>query len=176
MRRLQALLLLLLLSLPALAGDGPEPGQAAPGFSLQDQNGQWHALADYRGQWVVLYFYPKDDSPGCTKEACTFRDDVLKLRAAGAQVLGLSLDDVKSHEAFAAKYHLPFPLLADDHETVADQYGVLRSLIFFHYASRQTFLIGPDGAVAKRYRDVDPKENSGQVLADLAGLKTAAPH
>jgi peroxiredoxin Q/BCP len=176
MRSFRALLVLLLLSLPAFAADGPAPGQAAPAFNLQDQNGQWHTLADYHGQWVVLYFYPKDDSPGCTKEACTFRDDVLKLHAAGAQVLGVSLDDVKSHEAFAAKYHLPFPLLADSDEKVAGQYGVLRSLIVFHYASRQTFLIGPDGVVAKRYRDVDPKENSGQVLADLAGLKAAAPN
>src|SRR4030095_9397945 len=95
------------------ADAGPADGQAAPEFRLQDQKGNWHALGQYSGRWVVLYFYPKDFTPGCTKQVCTFRDDVIALKKAGAQVLGVSLDDVKSHAEFAEKYHGPFPLLSD---------------------------------------------------------------
>lgn len=146
-------------------------GQTAPNFKLQDQNGTWHTLEQYRGHWVVLYFYPKDETPGCTTEACTFRDDILKFQALGVQVLGVSLDDVDSHAAFAAKYHLPFPLLADSDRKVAGSYGVLSSFLgLWHYARRETFLVDPEGRIARHYRGVDPKANAGQVLADLAGL------
>ncbi|MGH8042505.1 MAG: peroxiredoxin [Rudaea sp.] len=171
-------LILALLAVPMLSvlaadtpASGPQVGQAAPDFKLQDQNGDWRTLAQYRGQWVVLYFYPKDFTPGCTSEVCTFRDDVHKLRKAGAQVLGVSLDDVKSHADFAAKYHVPFPLLADNTQAVAKTYGVYAEHMGFHYARRETFLIDPQGKIAKHYTDVDPKANSGQVLADLAALK-----
>lgn len=180
MQRLtQMLLALALLATPlfALAADAPasapQDGQAAPDFKLQDQKGDWHTLAQYRGQWVVLYFYPKDFTPGCTTEVCTFRDDVLKLRKAGAQVLGVSLDDVKSHAEFAEKYHVPFPLLSDNKQVAAKTYGVLTSHLGMAYARRETFLINPQGIIAKHYTDVDPKENSAQVLADLAKLKAA---
>lgn len=154
----------------------PAVGAAAPAFKLQDQKGQWHALEQFRGKWVVLYFYPKDDTPGCTTEVCTFRDDVLKLRKAGAEVLGVSLDDVKSHAAFAAKYHVPFPLLSDNTQATAKAYGVLSysEKMKMSYAKRETFLIDPSGKVAKHYVGVDPKENSGQVLIDLAALKNGA--
>lgn len=155
----------------ALAGDEPAIGSAAPDFRLQDQNGTWRSLDQYRNQWVVLYFYPKDDTPGCTTEACTFRDDILKLHQAGAEVLGVSEDDVSSHAEFAAKYHLPFPILADADHQVARRYGVLATILFFHYARRETFLLDPQGRVARHYADVDPKANSGQVLADLAALR-----
>jgi thioredoxin-dependent peroxiredoxin len=150
---------------------GPADGAAAPSFKLQDQKGDWHTLNQYQGKWVVLYFYPKDDTPGCTTEVCTFRDDVAKLHKAGAEVLGVSLDDVKSHAAFAEKYHVPFPLLSDNTQTTAKSYGVLTSKMTFTYAKRETFLIDPSGKIAKHYKDVDPKENSGQVLTDLAALK-----
>src|SRR5262249_8956745 len=151
----------------------PQDGQAAPEFKLQDQNGKWHTLADNRGKWVVLYFYPKDFTPGCTTEVCTFRDDVHKLRKAGAEVLGVSLDDVESHAKSAEKYHVPFALLADTDKSVAKAYGVLTfsEKMNLSYAKRETFLIDPSGKIAKHYANVDPKENSGQVLADLDQLK-----
>lgn len=153
---------------------GPVVGQSAPDFRLQDQKGDWHTLAAERGKWVVLYFYPKDFTPGCTTEVCTFRDDIVALRKAGADVFGVSLDDVKSHAEFAEKYHVPFRLLSDADQSTAKAYGVLTSKLGVHYARRETFLIDPQGVVAKRYADVDPKENSKQVLADLAALKKDA--
>ena len=175
MRRLS---LLLVLSLSLLFGTvsaafaaTPQPGQAAPDFRLQDQNGHWRTPADYRGHWLVVYFYPKDFTPGCTTEVCTFRDDIAKLREAGADVIGVSLDDVESHAKFAQKYRVPFPLLADSEHEVSKAYGVLSSTVGFHYARRTTFLIDPQGKVAKVYEDVDPEKNSAQVLRDLASLK-----
>lgn len=179
MQRLTTLLFALMFLLPfatraAAPAAGPQDGQSAPAFRLQDQKGDWHTLEQYRGRWVVLYFYPKDFTPGCTTEVCTFRDDVLKLHKAGAEVLGVSLDDVKSHAEFAGKYHVPFPLLSDAKQETATAYGVLASHLGFTYARRETFLIDPSGKVARHYQDVDPKQNSAQVLADLAVLKQAA--
>jgi thioredoxin-dependent peroxiredoxin len=181
MRRLTLMFCAMAMSMPAallFAADEPAPaaaqpqdGQAAPEFKLQDQKGDWHTLGQYHGKWVVLYFYPKDDTPGCTTEVCTFRDDVLKLHKAGAEVLGVSLDDTKSHAQFAEKYHVPFPLLADSDQVAAKEYGVLATHLTFVYARRETFLIDPQGKIAKHYKDVDPKENSTQVLTDLAALK-----
>lgn len=165
-----ALILALTLALPAFA-DAPADGTAAPEFKLQDQKGQWHTLADHKGKWIVLYFYPKDDTPGCTTEACNFRDQVFKLREAGADVLGVSLDDVKSHAEFAEKYKLPFPLLADTNKDASKAYGVLTSTLGFSHAKRETFIISPKGLVAKHYEGVDPKVNAQQVLADLETLK-----
>lgn len=175
MRRLARFLALSLLCAfvaPAFAA-GPQVGQTAPTFRLQDQAGHWRSPADYHGHWLVLYFYPKDFTPGCTTEVCTFRDDIAKLRQAGADVVGVSLDDVKSHAEFAEKYHVPFPLLADADRTVATTYGVLTSRMGMHYAKRTTFLIDPQGRIAKVYTDVDPEKNSAQVLADLDTLKAA---
>jgi len=177
MRRLSLLLMLTLLlglATPVLADAPsalPQVGQSAPDFRLQDQNGKWHTPADHRGRWLVLYFYPKDFTPGCTTEVCTFRDDIAKLRQAGADVVGVSLDDVKSHAEFAAKYHVPFPLLSDADSKTAQAYGVLTSKLGFKYARRTTFLIDPQGKIAKIYQDVDPEKNSAQVLADLNTLK-----
>jgi peroxiredoxin Q/BCP len=155
----------------AAAPAGPAVGDAAPDFRLQDQKGEWHTLAGERGRWVVLYFYPKDFTPGCTTEVCTFRDDIVKLRRAGADVLGVSLDDVKSHAEFADKYHVPFRLLSDADGSTAEAYGVLTSRGGMRHARRETFLIDPQGTVVRRYVDVDPEKNSGQVLADLATLR-----
>lgn len=178
MKRFLVLLALLFAvgAAPAFAADvaaptGPMVGQAAPDFHLQDQKGDWHTLAQERGKWTVLYFYPKDFTPGCTTEVCTFRDDIVALRKAGADVFGVSLDDVKSHAEFAEKYHVPFRLLSDADQSVAKEYGVLTSKLGMSYARRETFLIDPNGVVVKRYKDVDPKENSKQVLTDLAALK-----
>lgn len=160
---------------PAQAGDSqPAVGDAAPEFRLQDQNNSWHTLEDYRGQWVVLYFYPKADTPGCTTEACAFRDDIFKFKKIGAKVMGVSLDDVASQKEFADKYHLPFPLLSDAQQQTAMDYGVMRNLGLAKYAKRQTFIISPEGRIAAHYEKVDPDKHSGQVLADLERLMKAA--
>lgn len=169
--------LLGLSAIPAFAGikvGNPQVGQVAPAFHLEDQNGHWHTPADYQGHWLVLYFYPNDFTPGCTTEVCAFRDDVVKLRQAGADVVGVSVDGVKSHAELAAKYHVPFPLLSDINRQVAINYGVLTSAIGLHFAKRTTFLIDPHGKIARIYRDVDPEKNAAQVLSDLNTLKKAA--
>ena len=171
MIRLRLLVLLVFFGAgPMALAASPEEGQPAPTFRLQDQNNQWHELESYLGSWVVLFFYPKADTPGCTTEACEFRDNIFAFEKAGATVMGISLDDVKSQKDFADKYSLPFPLLSDAQHVVADAYGVLGSFGPMKVAKRHTFLIGPDGAVAKHYAKVDPKTHSKEVLADLQGL------
>lgn len=168
-RRLASLLALLgLHTAPAAALD---TGQPAPAFQLTDQSGTTRSLADYRGQWVVLYFYPKDDTPGCTTEACNFRDDLPMLRNLNVQILGVSVDDATSHARFADKFHLPFPLLADTTGEVARQYEALTSFGPFKFAKRQTFLIDPEGRLAKIYRDVKASTHSREILQDLKQLQ-----
>ena len=166
------LIALLLAAWPAAASD-VEPGKPAPDFELVDQDGNLHSLEDYRDRWVVLYFYPKNGTPGCTTEACEFRDDVFAFRDLNAQILGVSLDDAASHKAFAEKHGLPFPLLADTDGSVAETYGVKTRMFGLTVAKRQTFIIAPDGTVAKHYTSVKPATHSTQVLADLETL--AAP-
>jgi peroxiredoxin Q/BCP len=146
-------------------------GEPAPDFELVDQKGQLHSIEDYRGKWVVLYFYPKDGTPGCTTEACEFRDNIFAFRDANCQILGVSLDDEESHKAFAEKHGLPFPLLADTNGTAADAYGVKSRILGMTLAKRQTFLIDPEGNVAKHYDKVDPEAHTAQVLADLEKLR-----
>lgn len=173
MRTLALALGLLALASAALAKDAAPPpavGAAAPAFRLQDQTGAWRSLSDYSGKWLVLYFYPKDFTPGCTTEVCAFRDEIAKVREAGAEVVGVSLDDVSSHEAFAKKHRVPFALLADVDKSTARAYGVLTSRGPIHYARRDTFVIDPHGKIAVHYQGVDPAKNVGQVLADLARL------
>jgi peroxiredoxin Q/BCP len=147
---------------------GPLEGATAPPFRLQDQAGQWHTLADYRGQWVVLYFYPKDDTPGCTTEACALRDNIFAFRKLGATVLGVSVDDVASHKEFAEKHSLPFTLLADPTKKTTKDYGVLVKMLgIMELAQRDTFLIDPQGRIAKHWVKVDPKDHSDMVLKEL---------
>jgi peroxiredoxin Q/BCP len=175
-----ALALFVLLAFAALAcgaaevGPPPAVGSPAPAFALRDQTGAQRTLADYAGKWLVLYFYPKDGTPGCTKEVCAYRDSIAKVRAAGAEVVGVSVDDVDSHKKFAEEQQVPFPLLADSDKSVAQAYGVLTSRFGVKYARRDTFVIDPQGKIAKYYPDVDPEKNVTQVVADLAKL-TAAP-
>jgi peroxiredoxin Q/BCP len=119
----------------------------------------------------VLYFYPKDDTPGCTKEACSFRDDLHKLEKLGAKVVGVSVDDTNSHTEFAKKYHLPFPLLSDKDGTVANKYGALTNLGFIKMAKRYTFLIDPDGILKKCYLSVDTSRHSQQIIDDLTVIQ-----
>jgi peroxiredoxin Q/BCP len=151
-----------------------EPGQPAPGFTLHDQDGCPVALSSLRGSKVVLYFYPRDDTPGCTREACAFRDRSSELASHGAIVLGVSPDDEKSHERFHAKYSLNFPLLADVGHKVADEYGAWREKTMYGKKSmgiqRSTFLIGPDGVVRKVWKRVSVDGHDEQVLQALQEL------
>ena len=151
-----------------------EAGKKAPAFSLKDQDGKTVKLADFAGKNVVLYFYPKDDTPGCTTEACNFRDEHSKLQKAGAVVLGVSPDSEARHAKFRAKYSLPFTLLADTEHEVAEKYGAWgeKSLYGKKYMGiiRSTFLIGKDGKVAKVWPKVKVKEHAGEVLEALKAL------
>ena len=146
-------------------------GQPAPPFALKDQNGRIHQLSDYAGKWLVVYFYPKDDTPGCTKEACHFRDDIAQLHALGVQIVGISLDSTANHDQFAKKFSLPFPLLADDGGAIAKRYDAYWSLLFIHVARRHTFIIDPTGRIAKIYRKVDPDTHSAEVIVDIKALQ-----
>jgi peroxiredoxin Q/BCP len=163
--------LLTLLGLSAAQAAELAVGQAAPAFELSDQGGQVHRLADYRGHWVVLYFYPKDDTPGCTTEACNFRDDLPTLRGLNVQILGVSVDATESHARFAEKYHLPFPLLADLDGVVARQYGSLTAFGPLKFAKRHTFIVDPQGRIARIYRDVTPSTHSREIVQDLKTLQ-----
>ena len=148
-----------------------DPGKKAPAFSLKDQDGKTRRLADYAGRPVVLYFYPKDDTPGCTKEACAFRDTLPRFKPSKAVVLGVSILDEASKARFAGKYDLPFPLLADPDHAVAEKFGVWqkRSLYGRTYMgiARTTYLIGPDGKVAKRWDNVKVDGHAEAVLEAL---------
>lgn len=155
---------------PVIAADQVVVGQPAPEFELPDQDGQLHSLEDYRDRWVVLYFYPKDETPGCTTEACEFRDNIFAYRELNVQILGVSLDDVASHKSFAENHGLPFPLLADPEGTSAEAYGVKTKFAGMTLAKRQTFIIDPDGNVAKHYEKVKPATHSAEILADLETL------
>lgn len=155
----------------------PEPGSRAPAFTLTTDEGDVISLRDLRGSPVVLYFYPKDDTSGCTVQACEFRDSWPDVEAAGAVVLGVSPDPVKSHVRFRRKYDLPFPLLADTDHAVAEAYGVWGEKMMFgnryHGIHRTTFLIGPDARVAHVFERVKPEGHAGEVLAVLARLQEA---
>lgn len=153
----------------------PAVGEAAPAIRLQDQHGKWVSLDDYKGRWVAVYFYPKADTPGCTKEACEFRDNIFAFEELGATILGVSIDAIKDQKAFAEKYSLPFPLLADIDGKTAEAYGVLNNLGIMKLAKRQSFLIGPDGRIARHYAKVDPATHSKEVLADLKALGARKP-
>ena len=167
MKNILLLLFIALVSIPMFAGEPPAVGADAPGFNLQDQNGEWHTLEDYRGRWLAVYFYPRDNTPGCTKEACNFRDNIYAFKAIGAAVVGISVDDVASHKKFSDKHKLPFTLLADEENEVTVAYGVLRDYKLVKLASRQSFLVNPDGKIAKHYQDVDPDTHTDEVLADI---------
>ena len=145
----------------------PKLGQPAPDFRLPDQHGKIHTLKDFSGKWLALYFYPKDDTPGCTKQACGFRDDLQKLTELGASVIGVSVDNTSSHADFAKKYHLQFPLLADSKAEIATRYHSLINLGIIKFARRNTFLINPQGKIAKVYFSASAAHNSAEVVADL---------
>ena len=152
-----------------------ETNTPAPDFTLPDQLGSEHSLSDYRGKPVLLYFYPKDDTSGCTTEACNFRDDYSAYTDAGVVVIGVSPDSPKSHSKFVLKYDLPFTLLADEGHKVCELYGVwgTKKMYGKEYEGvyRTTYLINPDGLIANVWEKVKPEEHSEQVLAFLKGEK-----
>lgn len=155
----------------------PQIGQPAPDFQLEDQEGNHVRLDGLRGKWVVLYFYPKDNTPGCTREACNFRDNFGAIKALGAEILGVSGDSRASHEKFAEKFELPFPLLVDSDHAVAREYGAfgLKKNYGREYEGiiRSTVIIDPDGNVAKTYPRVKPDSHGEEVLAWLKDHKPA---
>jgi peroxiredoxin Q/BCP len=146
-------------------------GDTAPSFSLLDQNGKSHTLSEYQGNWLVLYFYPKDNTTGCTKEACMLRDDFLGFKKLQVTIVGVSVDSVKSHKKFADEYKLPFTLLSDEDKKVVNFYGVWGEKFMYgrKYIGtlRTSFLINPKGQIEKIYTKVKPVEHSQQVLKDL---------
>ena len=151
-----------------------DEGKKAPAFSLNDQDGKTHRLSDYAGRPVILYFYPKDDTPGCTKESCDFRDNLPKFKKSKAAVFGVSILDEASKKKFADKFELKFPLLADAAHEVAEKYGVWQQKSLygrkFMGIVRTTYLIGPDGKVAKRWDNVKVDGHADDVLAAVGEL------
>lgn len=149
-------------------------GQKAPAFKLPDQDGNLRQLKDYAGQWLLIYFYPKDDTPGCTTEACSIRDNLPKFKKGKAAIVGVSVDSVKSHNKFVNKYKLPFTLLADEDKEVVEKYGTWaeKSMYGRKYMGtlRTSFLIDPAGKIAKIYEKVKPAIHAEEVLKDLASL------
>jgi len=144
-------------------------GETAPDFSLMGNDGEMHKLSDFKGQYVVLYFYPKDETPGCTTEACNFRDNISAITKTGTKVIGVSVQDVASHKDFVKQYGLNFLLLADDEKKVSKDYGVLNPT--WGVANRVTFIIDPAGKIAKIYPKVDPNGHAKEVLTELETLQ-----
>lgn len=151
----------------------PRAGEPAPGFALPDQNGTPRALDEFLGKWLVLYFYPRDDTPGCVEQAMRFRNTMRDFESLGAAVCGVSVDDSRSHAAFAIKYNLPFALLADRNGEVAARYGSLRNFGLLRFAKRNTFLVDPQGRIAKVYTGVNAGRNAQEVSDDLKAIKSA---
>ena len=161
------------LAIRSFAADNvvPQVGQSAPTFTLPNQEGKPVSLDTYKGKWVVLYFYPKDMTSGCTREAHEFQNDLAKYQAANAVILGVSVDSVDSHKQFCTKDSLTFSLLSDADKKVVVDYGSLGDYMGFKIAKRNTFLIAPDGKIAKVWTGVDPAQSSSEVLTALAELQ-----
>ena len=165
------LLAILFLLQPVKGGNVLKPGTKAPDFALKDDQGKTHRLSDYRGKMVVLYFYPKDFTPGCTAEACNLRDNFETLQKKGIVILGVSYDSPQKHKEFKEKYHLPFPLLSDAAKTVAAQYGAKSTLTGFLFAKRITYLIDKKGFVLHVFDKVKTKSHAQQILDFLKAHK-----
>tara|TARA_B100001109_G_scaffold160666_1_gene130800 strand:- start:58 stop:585 length:528 start_codon:yes stop_codon:yes gene_type:complete len=142
-------------------------GMDAPNFTLTDQDNIERSLSDYKNKWLVLYFYPKDDTPGCTTEACNFRDNMEIINKLNVSILGVSIDSIESHKEFSEKYSLPFPLLADTNGEVAKKYDSFGSFVGFKYASRHTFIINPSGKIHKIYKKVSPSQHAQEIINEL---------
>jgi peroxiredoxin Q/BCP len=162
---------LICLTLNFMVNASSMQGQPAPTFNLMDQNDVPHQLNDYAGSWLVVYFYPKDDTTGCTIEAKAFRDNYSTLKAMNAEVLGVSFDDAASHRDFIDKYDLPFNLLVDSNKVMSKAYGVDGGMAFLSYAKRQTFIIDPEGNIAKHFEEVNPSTHYDEVHGSLVELQ-----
>jgi peroxiredoxin Q/BCP len=154
-----------------IAGNILKPGQAAPMFNLPDSEGKMHRLSDYKGKILVIYFYPKDDSPGCTTQACNLRDNFEELTKAGVNILGVSYDDTKSHQKFISKYDLPFPLLADTTKAMSEAYGAKPTLLGLFVPKRITYIIDEDSKILHVIEKVDTKNHSQQIMTVLKDKK-----
>ena len=148
-----------------------EVGDMAPNFTLEDQTNSMQSLSDYKGKWVVLYFYPKDDTPGCTTQACEFRDATERIIASKAIVFGVSIDSIESHKEFAEKYQISFSLLSDESGRVSKQYDSLNDLFVFKVSKRNTFIVDPQGKIARIYLSVKPQGHAEMVLNELGSLQ-----
>lgn len=168
------LLIIMLSIFNTVQADDLKVGDIAPELNLIDQTGKLHTIKDYEGQWLVLYFYPKDNTPGCIKEACEFRDEYRVIKEQNTQVLGVSIDSQESHKEFADKYHLPFPLLADKDGDVAKSYQSLFSIWPMKFAKRHSFIIDPKGIIRKIYRKVDVDSHSKAIIADIKLLRSSS--
>ena len=143
----------------------------APSFKLRDSTDQWVDLNSFKGKWLVIFFYPKDDTPGCTKEACNFRDNYSLIKSIGANIVGISLDGSSSHQKFSAKHGLPFMLLSDPNGNVTKAYGALFQFFCIRLAKRHSFIVDPSGLIRKEYRSVNPATHSDQIIKDLKFLQ-----
>ena len=146
-------------------------GRAAPEFKLKNSYGELVSLKEFKGEWLLVFFYPKDDTPGCTKEACSLRDNFTEIKKLNANVLGISIDSSESHKEFKEKYNLPFMLLSDPDGETAKKYGALNNFFIFKLAKRQSFIIDPKGVVRRVYRDVSPSNHAQEIKNDLEAFE-----
>ena len=146
-------------------------GKAAPEFKLKNSYGEFVSLKEFKGEWLLVFFYPKDDTPGCTKEACSLRDNFAEIKKLNANVLGISIDSSNSHKEFKEKYNLPFMLLSDPEGETANKYGALNNFFIFKLAKRQSFMIDPNGIVRRVYRDVSPTNHAQEIKNDLEAFE-----
>lgn len=179
---MKRLMIVLILSAAGIAGIGGaralaetvfavQEGQSAPDFTLPDQEGKPVTLSSLQGRWVVLYFYPKDDTPGCTKEACSFRDNIVAIQRLNATVLGVSVDSVASHKKFSDKHNLNFQILSDDQFKVTRQYGTLTRFMGMPIAGRSTAIIDPKGTIRKLFPSVEPTDHAREIHQTLKALQ-----
>lgn len=166
MKKLILFFTAMILACSTAFADAQWVGKPAPAFKLQDQYSHWHQLSQYKGKWVVLYFYPKDNSPGCTQEANQFKMLYPQFLKHNAVVFGVSLDDVASHQKFSNELHLPFPILADGQQ-LANKFGIVQNYGILKIAKRETFLIDPQGTITYHYTSVNTQTHAQQVLSDL---------
>ena len=146
-------------------------GKAAPEFKLKNSYGELVSLKEFKGEWLLVFFYPKDDTPGCTKEACSLRDNFAEIKKLNANVVGISIDSSNSHKEFKEKYNLPFMLLSDPEGETAKKYGALNNFFIFKLAKRQSFMIDPNGIVRRVYRDVSPTNHAQEIKNDLEAFE-----
>jgi len=146
-------------------------GNSAPEFKLKNSYGKLVSLNEFKGEWLLVFFYPKDDTPGCTKEACSLRDNFTEIKKLNANIVGISIDSSDSHKEFKEKYNLPFMLLSDPDGETAKKYGALNNFFIFKLAKRQSFMIDPEGVVRRVYRNVSPSNNAQEIKTDLEAFE-----